>query len=219
MKKRTVIFGEYDTAARGWTLTGLALGDPEQKTNYLEKPGGDGSWDLSTVLSNGIPRYKNRPLTVSLECSRWDRKQREEIINELVNTLDGLEWEIVLPDRPDHYLKGRARVAVDYSDLAHAAVTITCTCEPWLYSRREARVELTGNGGKNTATIRNAGRRAVVPLLTVTGKLTLTYKGATVELRAGSYQWANLLLTPGHHSLEYSGTGTLVITYREAVLR
>jgi hypothetical protein len=219
MKKRTVILGEYDTAARGWTLSGLALSAPEQKTNYLEKPGGDGSWDLSTVLSNGIPRYKNRTLTVKLECSKWDRTEREKVINELVNTLDGLEWEIVLPDRPDHYIKGRIRAAVDYSDLAHAAVTITGTCEPWLYSRREAVVELTGTGGNYTATIRNAGRRAVVPMLTISGNLTLEYNGAAVVLRSGSCQWANLLLTPGHHTLEYSGTGTLTITYREAVLR
>lgn len=219
MKKRTVIFGEYDTAARGWTLSGLALSAPEQKTNYLEKPGGDGAWDLSTVLSNGIPRYKNRTLTVNLECSKWDRTEREKVINELVNTLDGLEWEVILPDRPDHYLKGRIHVAVDYSDLAHAAVTITGTCEPWLYSRREAVVELTASGGNHTATIRNAGRRAVVPLLAVSGRLTLTYNGTAVELRSGSYQWANLLLTPGHHTLEYKGTGSLTITYREAVLR
>lgn len=219
MKKRSIIFGDYDTAARGWTLSGLALSDPEQKTNYLEKPGGDGSWDLSTVLSNGIPRYKNRTLTVNLECSKWDRKQREELINELVNTIDGLEWEIILPDRPDHYLKGRLRVGVDYSDLAHSAVTITGTCEPWLYSRREAVVELTASSSNKTATLRNAGRRAVVPTLTATGRLTLTYKGTKVELLAGSYQWANLLLTSGTHTLEYSGSGTLTLTYREAVLR
>lgn len=219
MKKRTIIFGEYDTAARGWTLSGLALSDPEQKTNYLEKPAGDGSWDLSTVLSNGVPRYKNRTLTVNLECSKWDRRERENVINEMVNTLDGYAWDIVLPDRPDHYLKGRISVAVDYSDLAHVAVTITGTCEPWLYSRRETVVELTAAGGKYKYTIRNAGRRAVVPTLTITGKPTMTFKGTPMELRAGTYTWASMLLTPGNHTLEYSGNGTITLTYREAVLR
>ena len=125
MKRRSVAFGNYITGDYGWTVTGIALSAPEQKTNYVDKVGGDGSWDLSTVTTDGIPRYKNRSLTVTMELSAGSRDNRECIINKMVRDLDGQTKQIVLPDRPEYYLVGRIHTAVTYSDLAHAAVTIT----------------------------------------------------------------------------------------------
>lgn len=219
MKKRTTKIGSYDTAAHGWTLTGWTLSAPEQKTNYVEKTGGDGSWDLSTSQTDGIPRYKDRLLTVTLELSEGDRADREKIIDEMVNTLDGFAWPIVSPDKPEHYLTGRVHIAVDYSDLAHAAVTITANCEPWFYRARESVAELSATTETQTAHIRNAGRRAAVPVLTITGDVLLEYNGATIELGSGAYEWPTLLLTPGLHALKYSGSGSITVTFREAVLR
>lgn len=225
MKKRTIKIGIYDTASHGWTLTGCKLSDPEPKTNYVEKTGGDGAWDLSTVMTNGLPRYKNRSLTVTLECSRGTRATRERLINEMVNTLDGLEWQIVLPDRPDHYLTGRIRVAVDYSNLAHAAVTITGICEPWLYSARETVVEHTvGTVYGEIVDLINHGRRAVVPTIeanTAAG-MTLLFNGNWIQItEAGTYKWPTVVLTNGKHEMTVTAVpgDTLKITYREAVLR
>lgn len=222
MKKRTVIFGDYDTAEHGWTLTGLTLGDPEQKTNYVEKVGGDGSWDLSTVLTDGIPTYKNRPLTVNLECSKWNREKREALVNDLVNLLDGLVWKIILPDRPDHYLEGRLHVAVTRNDHAYAAVTVTGVCDPWLYCSRETVVELDYIGPTHqTVQLVNQGRLAVSPRLTTSddGIVMLVYNGLQTTIQDGIFEWPALLLTPGYHTVEYWGTGKLKISYREAVLR
>jgi hypothetical protein len=214
-----MIFGSYNTAEHGWTLGQWTLTDPEQKTNYVEKSGGDGSWDLSTAQSNGIPRYQDRTLTVPLECSEGTRAEREDIINDMVNELDGLEWQIVLPDRPDHYLTGRLHVAVEYSDLAHAKVVVTGTVEPWLYSARESVVELTADSITQEARIYNKGRRVVVPMLTVTGDVSLSIGSSTTRLTEGAYKWPALLLMPGLSILKYSGLGTVTLTYREAVLR
>lgn len=228
MQKRTMLFGSYNTAEHGWTLGQWTLTDPEQKTNYVEKTGGDGSWDLSTAQSGGIPRYKNRTLTVPLECSEGTREDREALINEMVNTLDGLEWKTVLPDRPDYYLFGRLHVAVNYSDLAHAMVTVTGTVEPWLYKERETIVELTApitiSTDAATFYLWNRGRKVVTPLLTVKGTARLTFNGISTSLTTGSYKWPALQLAPGENALIYTGsTGgvgeTLTLTYREAVLR
>lgn len=219
MKKRTLKIGSYDTAANGWTLTGFKLSDPEQKTNYVDKTGGDGSWDLSTALTDGIPRYKNRSLTATLECSRGDREYREDLINKLVNQHDGFDRHIVPPDRPDHYVTGRVHIAVNYSDLAHAAVTITATVAPWIYRAQESIVELTATEEPQTVAIQNRGRLAAVPVLTVEGTVTLKCGVSTIQLTSGSYEWPTLLLTTGLHRLEYSGTGSITLTYREAVLR
>lgn len=219
MQKRSLIIGEYDTAAQGWTLSSLQLSDAEQKTNYIEKTGGDGSWDMSTAMTDGIPRYKNRGMTAMLECSAGTRSEREKLISDMVNQLDGWEWSIVLPDHPGLYLVGRVHVAVNYSNMAHAAVTITATCEPWLYRADETIATLRATATEQAATLKNSGRRSVVPVLEVTGTVKLTYGTSSAQLTNGTYEWPVLLLTPGNHVVRYSGDGTLVVTYREAVLR
>lgn len=219
LKKRKVILGEYDTAANGWTLTGCTLSDPEQKTKYVEKSGGDGSWDLSTAMTDGVARYKDRSLTVRLENSEGTREDREALINHMVNLLDGLTWSVVLPDRPGYYATARLHVAVEYNTVAHAAVVVTGVCEPWLQKDQETIVEKTATTATQSVTLQNNGRRAVVPQLETTGSIRLTYGATLINLSAGIYEWPVLLLTPGDHVLEYSGSGKLTIRYREAVLR
>ena len=219
MVKRTIVFGGYNTAANGWTLTGWQLSPAEQKTNFVERTGGDGSWDLSTALTDGQPRYYDRTLTVTLEHSGGDRLGREAIIRQMVNLLDGIRTNIELPDDPFHYITGRLHVAREYNDPAHAAVTVTAVCSPWKYSNLETTVTLTAATAKKTAQLVNNGRLAVVPMLTVTGSSVLVEFGnLSKAMSAGTHQLPDLLLTSGTHTLTYSGTGTLAIKYREAVL-
>ena len=221
MQKRGFIFGDYNTADYGWTLTGWKLSAAEQKTYYVDKPGGDGSWDLSTVHTDGIPRYKNRNLTITLECSEGTRSDRETAIRQMINQLDGLRWDIHLPDDDFHHVSGRVRVIREYNDQAHAAVTVTAVCEPWKYSNTETAVALIAATSKKTVQLVNNGRRVVVPTLTVTGSsasVRIEYGTASAALSAGTYQLPDLLLRPGSYAVGYSGSGTVVITYREAVL-
>ena len=223
MQKRTVRIGDYITAEYGWTLTKWELSAPEQKTTYVEKTGGDGSWDLSTVLTGGLPRYKDRKLTATFECSEGTREDREELINSMVNQLDGLEWKIVPPDRPEHYLVGRVHVAVNQNSLSWAMVTVTATVSPWLYSEKTTINELsTNSSATQSVELVNKGRLAVVPVLTATAgsKIVLQFGDISSTLTGGgTYEWAGMLLTPGKHILRYSGSGTFRISYREAVLR
>lgn len=221
MEKRSILFGTYDTAAHGWTLTKWTLSAAEQKTNYVDKTGGDGSWDLSTAMTDGLMRYRNRTLTATFECSEGDRLSREAIIRNMVNSLDGMKESIELPDDSYHHLIGRIHVVKDYNDPAHAAVTVTTTCEPWKYANTETVLTLTAATTAKTANVVNNGRRALVPTIKVEGSgasVVFTYGDKSKALSAGTYQWPDLLLTPGTHKVTYSGTGKATITYREAVL-
>lgn len=218
MEKRKIIFGDYDTAANGWTLSGWQLSPPEYKANRVEKPGGDGAWDLSTALTGGIPRYNDRTLTVTLERSDGDRLSRKEAVRDIVNRLDGQRVQIVLPDDPDYYLDGRLSVAKDYNDMAHAAVTVTAVCDPWLYSADTIATVIPVRTSEQTTNLENRGRRAVVPEVKVDGEVLLRFGDFSVTLSSGTYQLPDLLLTPGTHKLVYSGSGSIEITYGEAVL-
>ena len=159
MEKRKVIFGTYDTAQKGaWTVAGLELSSPDQQTNLVFLPGRSGPLDLSTALT-GEPVYNSRQLTVVLENSDGDRAYREQLIRTIIAELDGLQKQIWLPDNPGYYLQGRIRVVRNYNDLAHAAVTVTATCDPWLYSNTETTVSLTAASSSKTATLVNNGRK------------------------------------------------------------
>lgn len=219
MEKRKVIFGSYDTAQRGaWTVSGLELTSPDLQTNLVYLPGRSGALDLSTALT-GEPVYNSRQLTVVLENSDGDRAHREQLIREIVAELDGMQKQIWLPDDPDHYLQGRVRVVRDYNDLAHAAVTVTATCDPWLFNNAETRYTLTATAQAQKATFVNKGRKSVVPVVEVTGgSVNLKFNTNTWELAVGTYQLPDFVLSPGAHELTLSGAGTIQVTYREAVL-
>ena len=219
MEKRKIILGLYNTADHGWTLAEWKLGKADQKTKYLDKPNGDGSWDLSTSLSDGIIKYKDRTLTARLECSEGTRMEREEKIRRMINRLDGMKVEIRLPDDDAHYVIGRLQIVREYNDLAHCAVSVSATCEPWKYANAETSITVAATEAKQTLTLYNNGRRAVAPIMTVTGSsVLLEYGTASLAMGAGKYRWPNLLLTPGSHGVTYSGDGTITFTYREAVL-
>lgn len=219
MEKRKIVFGSYNTAAQGWTLTNWSLGDPQYKSNMVDVPGGDGSIDLSAVLTDGEPRYGDRPLTATFESSNGTRLEREAAIDTMRNWLDGWSVNIELPDDPTHYITGRLHVAKLYSDMAHASVQVTATCQPWRYAVDETRVILTAGEDEQTATLINQGRRSVVPLIEIQGgPVTLKFGTASWALGAGTYALPDITLKQGEAQLVYSGTGTVTLTYREAVL-
>jgi len=219
MEKRGFIIGTYDTAAQLWTLASWSFAAPEYQENFLDVPGRDGALDLSAALTNGAPTYHSRTLTVKLECSEGTRLEREAAINTMVNWLDGWRQDIVLPDDPGHYIAGRVSVAKEYNDNAHAAVTVTAVCDPWRYAKEETVYTLTATTETQTAQLTNAGRRTAVPLLTITGgTILLVYGSSSWSLGEGTYQLPDLTLPQGGGTLTYSGTGTLRISYREAVL-
>ncbi len=219
MKKRTIKLGSYDTAANLWTLSAWSLSPAEYKQTLIEVPGRiDGPLDYSTAQTDGEPVYSSRTLTVTLESSEGTRLERKHRIREMVNLLDGREIDILLPDDDWYYLHGRAKVTPLYNDPAHASVQVTATCAPWLYALEDTVVELTATSATQTATIKNNGRRPVLPSVVVTGSVNLALGVRSWALSAGTYLLPDLYLPQGAHQITYSGSGTLTLSYREGVL-
>ena len=221
MEKRKIIFGTYDTAAQLLTLTGWELSAPVYQSNLVEVPGRDGPLDLSTALTDGEPRYEGRTLTARFETSEGTRLERKARFDTMVNWLDGWRMDIVLPDDDSHYITGRVSVAVEYNDEAHGAVNVTAVCDPWRYFKEEHVVALTAGTEAQTATLVNAGRKSLSPTLTISGtgaSVRLVYGAYSWTLGAGVYVLPDLILKQGDNALTYSGTGSVELRYREAVL-
>lgn len=226
MEKRKLIIGDYDTAVDGlWTLVSWKLTKGAQVQTFVAVPGRVAPLDLSTYLTDGQPYYDNATLEAILESSEGDRLERKARIDQMVNYLDGQTVNIYLPDDPDHYLVGRVQVYKDYNDPAHCAVRVSAVCDPWLYDAAETIVSLEATETEQTAYLFNYGRLAVVPTLTTTGEVNIAHGGSSWSLPAGEHALPELYLTPGQglgrpgvHSITYRGSGSIAITYREAVL-
>ena len=223
MQKRKIIIGTYDTDKDGkWTLSAWELSRAVAFESYTDIPG-HGQLDLSTVLTDGEPYYENREFTATLESSEGSRLEREQRISDMINALDGWRLNIQLPDDTTRYITGRIRVEKLYNDPAHASVRVTAVCDPWRYNLTETVVILNAAASEKTVKLTNNGRRSVVPHITVSGgDVLLKFSAAAGEmsktLSPGGYTIGDLYLKSGSIPLVYSGTGTITITYREAVL-
>lgn len=220
-EKRGFIFGAYNTAQQLWTLTDWELADAEYKQNFMDVPGRDGSLDMSGALTDGEPKYGSRALTAVFECSEGTRLERKERIDTMVNWLSGWRVAITLPDDATHYIMGRLHVQRLYNNMAHCSVQVSAVCDPWRLSTEETVVNLTATTEAQTRELVNNGRKTLVPLVEITGdsaEVLLVFGTASWALGAGTYQLPDLTLKQGSASLTYSGTGSVKISYREAVL-
>lgn len=224
MQKRRIIIGTYDTAVEGlWTLSSWAFSKAVANEEYLNIPGHNGPFDVSTVLTDGEPYYGSRTFEAVLESSEGGRLEREERINQMINTLDGWRFDITLPDDPTHHINGRVSVERLYNTPAHASVRVSAICDPWRYNNSETVVGLKATATEQTVTLINNGRRSVVPTIIVEGgsvNLKFEANGETQSwsMNSGEYILGDIYLKTGSAPLKYSGSGTVTLTYREAVL-
>ena len=107
---RYVKIGRWSSAVDDWTLCECKLSAPQYRRSVVTVPGRDGVLDLSDVLTGEV-HYDMRKLTIRLENSSGSRENRMGWISFMVNSLDGTEQEIELPDDHDRVLRGRVRVA------------------------------------------------------------------------------------------------------------
>jgi hypothetical protein len=218
MQKRKIIFDTYDTVADGlWTLASCVLGDAEPQEILLDIPGRlDGPLDASEALTGDV-QYDPRPLEVLLESSEGTRQERKARIDAMVNRLHGRRVAVWLPDDPDHYVIGRLSVKPQYNDLAHAAVQVSATCEPWRYATDETEVTVAVENNTQEVNLEN-DRRRTYPTAVVQGAVTVSYGGHSLSLGEGSHVLTGIPLGQGDHVVTVSGTGSVTFTYRRAVL-
>lgn len=217
---RKVMIGDYDTGAKGWTLSGCQLAPAEWRENLIEVPGMDGVLDASAALTGAVT-YAPRLLELTLERSDGTRTTRTAALDELVNSLDGQVLHIILPDDVQHYLTGRVRVAPQYNDLAHAQVLISANCDPWRYKVAATTVARSDLGTAYKHLPLPNERRPVIPTITVEQSTTLLWGGNTIALSAGTYHRADICLAAGANILKAkvaSGVGTISVGYQEARL-
>ena len=209
-----VTFGSKNSIT-DWDLLMISksIGEAEPITNYIEIPGRDGALDLSESL--GEVKYKNRTLTFEFDLFNpisFYTTQRE-----IINYLNGKKLKITLDQDPNYYFIGRCRVTSSSISKNLGHFTIECVCEPYRYKQNITTISNNVTAG-NSYSFKN-DRKSVVPTLTLSSAMTLSFNGTSYSVGAGTNKILGINFKEGTNTITVTnGSGTLSVSYQEASL-
>lgn len=196
----------------GLIMTEKTIGAPTPQTNYIDVPGRNGSLDLSTYLTGEVA-YSNRSLRFKF-VGDGSRESVLTLIDEMM-LYHGHHLQIITDDYPDWYYEGRATIT--YTDHGHyVEFEMSVIAQPFCYSRKPKKYELYVTESKQIA-ITNVGQ-SIIPTITVDSDMTISSGGVSVTLSKGVYKPLPLRLPHGATIFVVSGTGNIVIEFKEAVI-
>lgn len=126
-------FGEKKHTWNDWRLLPTkkpTVSLPSFSGSFVEIPGRDGSYDLSTYLT-GHPSYSDRSgswefIVVDTEDGSFDQR-----INDIAQFIHGHELTIILTDDPNYSYEGRITLSDKNTDDKFPKITITYRIKPF----------------------------------------------------------------------------------------
>lgn len=109
---------------------------PSVKTNYIDIPGADGSFDFTETLTK-FPVYNNREGSVEFIVENG-HKEWYEIYSEIMDYLHGQYVEVMLEDDTLYYYEGRFTVNQWKSDQHWSLITLDYVLNPYKMSVRNS---------------------------------------------------------------------------------
>lgn len=194
-------------------LESKEIGSPEIKTNEVEVEGSSSVIDYTEYF--GEVKYGKRQLAFNFNTI-VPQSQFMDLFSQIQNAIHGQKLKIVLDADSDYYYYGRIEVSAFTNDRNIGIISITCDCEPWKFKAKETVVTTTVSGTQ-TVNLGNS-RKRVVPIVTSTASMTITYNGTTTSIGTGAYTIPTLELKEGNNAVTISGTGTITFSYREGGL-
>ena len=210
-----VKFGDKHST-NDWNLlmVNKSIGEAEPKLIDVDIPGSNGKLDLSEWTGEVL--YNNRTLVFNFDIydspsNWWDLKRK---IN---NYLHGKRLKIILDQDNKYYYYGRCKVADFSNETTVAHITIECDCDPFIYKNEiTTETKEVSAGGEYTFT---NSKMSVVPTLTLSAAMTLTFNNKSISLEAGTYQILDIRFVEGTNTIGVTtGTGTLTVSYQEGSL-
>lgn len=201
------------SALRYWglSLKKCTITPPKRKQCLADILCASGSTDLLRGLCE--PTYESRTVTAEFEPVGDVRA----CIDRLLQELEGQQVPITLPNDCYHYMIGD--IHISSAGAYHGdSITITAVCFPWRYLRQKTVHNIPASTRSVAYVLRNSGKRAAVPEVTVTSSATITCNGVSKAYVSGTYQLPELQI-PGKGSLIIAVIGgPVTIQYQEAIL-
>ena len=189
------------------------IASPAVKVRKIDIEGADGSLDYTDFF--GEPKFED--VTLKFDFSTTvPQSEFLSLYSRIRNALHGKKMRIVLDDDPLFFYYGRVSVLPFSVDRGIGQVSIECDCEPYKYRLQETIAIINVNGSYDFA-LSNTKKR-VVPYITTTAPMTITFGGSTWDVGKGSFTLPELELAEGENYVTVTGNGTITFKYREGSL-
>lgn len=187
---------------------------PQPKYEYVSIPARNGDLDLTEWAGDVFYENLSFPLEFNVidPMNTWDEKLRQ-----ITNYLHGKKMKVTFSDDAEYYYLGRVTVNELSSDRNVGLLSLSCNFEPYKYKQEVTVKEYAVSAG-NTYTFTN-GRMKVVPTLTLSSAMTISFNGNSYSLNAGTFKALEIEFTEGVNEITItSGSGTLKAEYQEGDL-
>ena len=191
-------------------LAQKTIGTPSPKTETIDIPGGDGVLDLTEFF--GEVKYNNRPLSFEFS-TKVPQAEFMNLFSKVQNAIHGQKMRIVLDEDSEWYYIGRITVSEWKADKNIGKLTIDCDCEPYKSKLENTVVTVEVSGA--TSVILTNSKKIVVPTITITGEVELTFGTNFYTLGPGLYDLPAVQLVNGENTILLDGTGTATFSYLE----
>ncbi len=210
-----VRFGNYHSYYEwGLILSEKEIGSPKVKTKYVEVEGSDSVLDYTEYF--GDVKYENRTLSFVFAKANIIPDGFLALFSVVQDALQGKKMQIILDDDPSHYYLGRVSINEWKSNKNIGEIVIECDCEPYKYKVAETVISQAVTGSA-TITLNNS-RKKVVPKITTSSQMTISFNGYTGTFSAGTFTIPELELVEGANTVNVTGTGNISFVYREGRL-
>ncbi len=197
-------------------MSGKVIGQPEPKIETVSIDGGDGSIDLSTVLTYGDIKYHNRAITISVTLVNTDG-DLDKMISKISNIIHGQIHTIVFDDDPEFYYKGRCRVSDPTITRGRVAeFQIIVDAQP--YKMKILPTIMTTIVKDSQVVFYENLRKWVVPTFKSTGELQILFNDASYVVSEGEFTLPDIIFKPGTNVIKYVGNATVTVTYNEGAI-
>lgn len=196
-------------------MLSFEVSDPEVQEQLQEVPGRNGVLDLSESL-NGEPVYNNRKIVAEFDMEEADPEEANVRMTDIRNKIHGRYLKIIHDTNSEYYYEGRVKVSCKRKNYLFYIITITADVQPYKLKHEETSVVSVVDG--ETIIVCQNERMSIVPTVTITGEITITFGKHSVTGKDNTYIFPDIKFLEGDNILVCSGTGTITFTYQEGAL-
>ncbi len=207
---------------------------PAKKKIKIDIPFMNGSYDFSTVATNGEAVFEERKIEVLFGFKASSKEQLYIIYSKISAWLfDTGRQQLIFDDIPDYYFIAEVEGVSDFEEtLRIGKMKVVFIAQPFkiginlegsdiwdTFNFEEDVVQDTEFNVTESPTINiiNVGR-PITPIINVNASMSLIFNSKTYNLAIGDNKFYDLKLANGDNNITINGTGTIKFIFRKEVL-
>lgn len=207
---------------------------PAKKKIKQEVPFMNGTYDFSTVATNGEPIYGERQIEVMMVLPTRSKEKLHILYSQVLEWLvDTGRQQLIFDDICDYYFEAEVEGISNFEEIIRIGrLKIAFTAQPFktgvnlegtdIWDTFNFEVDISQDtefniNGSKIVNIINVGR-AISPIINVSSNMSITYNNKSYSLAKGDNKLYGLKLQSGDNSIVVNGTGDIKFIFRKEVL-